>query len=348
MYRLKVNTSRKYTVTVADDFSAFTEEVLPLIKGEKVAIITDDRVAALYPDALDGFLTDKTVYKLVIRHGEKSKNAKNYISLINALAERGFSREDAVIALGGGVVGDLAGFVASTYMRGITLIALPTTLLSMIDSSVGGKTAIDLKYGKNLCGTFYQPSAVYINTQFLKTLPEREIKNGLGETVKYALLSDTVGIKDLEDPTAALTVYKCLKIKRDVVVKDEKENGLRALLNLGHTVGHSVEKLSGFTLPHGVAVAKGLYAAIGVSAILYGLSAEATEKMRKVAALSGVKRGVKYSAEEIAENIFADKKRRGDHIYFVGIKSVGCPSIEKIPIGKLKELLIKAEKELWI
>lgn len=343
MFELKVKTLNEYSITISKDHSTFREKTSLFIKGEKVAIVTDDNVYSLYPDVLDGYFTDKTLVKIVLKHGEKNKNANNYLKIINALAENGFTREDTVVAFGGGVVGDIAAFAASTYMRGITFIAVPTTLLSMIDSSVGGKTAIDLKYGKNLCGTFYQPSAVYICFDFLKTLPEKEMKNGCGELAKYALLSRTITESDLKRPTMR-TVYKCLKIKRDIVGQDEKEKGIRALLNLGHTVGHAIEKLSFYRVSHGIAVANGLVYAIEVSALLYRENSENIRRAFQIVNASGIKFKRRFSAKEISEEIYNDKKRRGSDVLFVTIKAVGEPSVERISVKKLGELLAKAEE----
>lgn len=344
MYELKVCASKNYTVTINDGLDLFRERALPFLAGEKVAIVTDDKVYKLHGGALDKFLTDKKVVKILVKHGEKSKNAKNYLRILNILAENGFTRADAVIAFGGGVVGDLAGFAASTYMRGITLIAVPTTLLAMVDSSVGGKTAIDLDAGKNLCGTFYQPSAVYVNTEFLKTLPRKEVKNGLGEIVKYAFLSDTVTISDIKALNGEL-IYKCLKIKRDVVEKDEKESGDRALLNLGHTVGHAIEKLSGYKLPHGQCVAKGLAYTVAVSERVFGLSEAVTRRMLKL--LDSVKIDLTntFSAEEIAECIKADKKRNAASINFAAVKDVGKAEMVKIKLSELKEIMKEYESK---
>lgn len=337
MYELTVRASRKYKITITQSLRLFGTRVLPFIKGEKVAIVTDDTLYGLYGDVLDGVLSDKRRIKIVIKHGEQSKNADNYLRIINALAENGFTREDTVIAFGGGVIGDLAGFAASTYMRGITLISVPTTLLADVDSSVGGKTAIDLDCGKNLCGTFYQPSAVYINTAFLKTLPAKEMKNGLGEVIKYAFLSDTVKLSDLEKIGGNL-IYKCLKIKRDIVEQDEKESGVRALLNLGHTFGHAIEKLSGYNIPHGACVAKGLVYTIEISKRLYGLSDETVSEMYRLLENAKHDLSCSFSAESLIEQIAADKKRKGDIIEFAALKGIGKAEIAKIKISELKKM----------
>ena len=338
MYEIKVRTSRPYTITVTNRLSAFGEKAVPFLKGEKVAVVSDDNVNGLFGDSLNAFFADKTVIKIVLKHGERSKNAKNYFKIINALAEKGFSREDSVVAFGGGVIGDIAGFAASTYMRGITLISVPTTLLSAVDSSVGGKTAIDLAAGKNLCGTFFQPSAVYINTGFLKTLPKREIKNGLGEIIKYAFLSDTVSAADIERGGEEL-IFKCLEIKRDIVERDEYENGVRAFLNLGHTIGHALEKLSGYKLSHGLCVAKGIVYSIAVSEKLYGLTKDKTDKMFALLKTGKFDLTNPFSAADIKAQLTADKKRRGDLINFVALKDIGRPQIEKISISDLGKII---------
>ncbi len=202
---------------------------------------------------------------------------------------------------------------------------------------MGGKTAIDLDAGKNLCGTFYQPSAVYINTEFLKTLPKKEIKNGLGEVVKYAFLSDSVKKADIKNVDGQL-IYKCLKIKRDIVEKDEKEKGERALLNLGHTFGHAIEKLSGYKLPHGACVVKGLVFSIEISKRLYGLSDKTVCAMYNLLKCAKQNLKTEFSAAELIGQIAADKKRKGDRINFIALKDIANAEIVNIGISELKSM----------
>ena len=249
-----VNASKSYPITIGSGKEVFSD-LDSFARGDKVAVLTDDKVESLYKGFFDGFFKQKSVYKFVIPHGEGSKNAETYIKLMNRLAKCDFTRKDTIVAFGGGVVGDLAAFIASTYMRGIGLIAVPTTILSAVDSSVGGKTAINLDEGKNLCGTFYQPDAVFIDTSFFSTLDGEQISCGYGEIIKYAFLSDSVTMEDIVAPIGEDLVYKCLKIKAEIVESDEKETGARKLLNLGHTIGHAIEKLSGFSISHGDCVA---------------------------------------------------------------------------------------------
>ena len=338
MLKLEVDSSKKYPIFISDGTDGFSE-VTKYAKGKKIAIITDDTVDSLFGGTLDCFFNEKSVYKFVIAHGEASKNAENYIKILNGLVKNGFTRSDTVVAFGGGVVGDLAGFVASTYMRGIGLIAVPTTILSAVDSSVGGKTAINLDEGKNLCGTFYQPDAVYINVGFLSTLPKEQISCGYGEIIKYAFLSDTIKIEDLKGDINEELIYKCLKIKADIVHADEKEKGERKLLNLGHTVGHAIERLSGFSISHGDCVVKGLFAILSVSKRFYGLSDEAYEKALAVISARGHDLENPFSAQEIIVKIKCDKKSGEDFVDAVLIYEDLSARIERIPFEKFRELL---------
>ena len=338
MTELTVKTSsREYPVFVSDSLSSLGK-ALGVMKGEKVAIVTDENVSALYP-LVEGFFGEKSVYKFVIEAGENSKSPENFIKIQNFLAENGFTRSDSVVAFGGGVVGDLAAFCASTYMRGITLVAIPTTILSAVDSSVGGKTAINLDRGKNLCGSFYQPSAVYICTEFFKTLPEREIACGLGEVIKYAFLSDTVTIEDVKGETSVNLIEKCLKIKADIVGRDENERGDRKLLNLGHTVGHAIERLSGFGISHGECVVKGLFAILNISKRYFGLSDNAYERALEVISCRGHDLDIGFSAEEIYGQILSDKKSDGSGVDLVLICEDLSAKIVRVSYIELKELL---------
>ena len=333
MLKLSVSASKNYDITISDNLSALTN-ALKVLKGDKVAVITDDNVNALYKTALDEFLTDKQVFKFVVRAGEDSKNAENYLGILNYLAENGFLRSDGIIALGGGVVGDLAAFAASTYMRGIKLFMIPTSLLSMVDSSVGGKTAINLKTGKNLCGTFYQPDGVYISLDFLKTLPAREVSSGYGEIIKYAFLGD-VTKEDIVKPVSENLIYKCLKIKRDIVESDEKESGARKLLNLGHTVGHAIERLSGFTLSHGDCVIKGLYSALKLSEKINGLTADKYNEAYDIISCKNHDLSCPFTENDIINLIKVDKKSGADSVDFVLINNDLKGEIKKIGFESL-------------
>lgn len=343
MEKISVKASRNYDIYITRGYGELQKAVTPISSAKKIAIITDDNVKNLFAEEFKGKLSvifpRAEIFIFSVPAGEKSKNGENFLTLLEELAKRGFQRKDAVAALGGGVVGDLAGFVASVYMRGIKLFAVPTTFLSAIDSSVGGKTAIDLKEGKNLCGTFYQPHAVYINLDFLKTLPEKEIKNGYGEAVKYALLSKSITKEDLDGGITEELVKKCLEVKREVVEKDEKEGGLRRILNLGHTVGHAIETLAHYELSHGECVAKGIAAAIEVSDALYSLSEEKKAEAYAILNSYPFDLSLGFSAAEICGLIAADKKSEGEFVNFVTIKEAGEPLVEKIAIKEIEKIL---------
>lgn len=339
MQTINVSASKNYDITITRGKDLFLGAVKSIIKGKKIAIITDATVDKLYGNYFDFLETEYSLVKLVIPAGEKEKNGQNFLSLISKLAENGFTRTDTVITLGGGVVGDLGAFVASTYMRGIRLIAVPTTLLSMVDSSVGGKTAIDIPAGKNLCGTFYQPDAVYIDLDFLKTLPEREILCGYGEIIKYVFISKKLTVEDLVSKDIENIVVKSLIIKRDIVQKDEKESGERKLLNFGHTVGHAVEKLANYTLSHGACVVKGMLVAINISAKLYGMNNELVDKMKKVLLSFGHDTAIEYGVDDLIKVMRSDKKSGADYVDFVTVKDIGEAVVERISFDALKGIM---------
>ncbi len=339
MLELKVKTSTKYLITVSSDLNSFEQAVYPYVKGQKVAIITDSNVYTIYGDLIKEKLTQKQVFTYVIDAGENSKSKQKYFELLENLSADGFTRVDTIIAFGGGVIGDLAGFVASTYMRGIAFIQVPTTILSAVDSSVGGKTAINLDNGKNLVGTFYQPKAVYINTEFFKTLPSREIKSGYGEILKYALLSKSISLDLIMNGISEKLVDECLKIKRNIVNLDEKESNLRALLNLGHTVGHAIESLSEYKISHGECVAKGLVFTVKASQKYFNLEDKTVNKMQKILSSYNHDLSCEYSIDEIIKKISFDKKSDGKTVKFVLLKDVGNPIIVNLTFNQIKECI---------
>lgn len=276
MIKLSVNinkSEKSYPIIINDKpVSTIKDDIYTRLEGKKFLVIISEKVEKLYGKEL-GF--DKSE-KFILKDGEQEKNFKNYKKILEHALKLQLTRKDTIIAIGGGVVGDLAGFAASTYMRGINFIQVPTTLLACVDSSVGGKTGIDTNFGKNLVGAFYQPNAVFINTNFLKTLDDRQFKTGMGEVVKYAFieksclcneelnltnfLSDnTKKILTRDLSTLEKLVEICVKLKISVVEKDEKESGLRKILNFGHTYGHAVEKITNYKkFTHGEAIVKGM------------------------------------------------------------------------------------------
>jgi len=271
MKLLKVKTKPSYEILIKENL---LEEIPKDLKENfdfgKIAVITDSKVERLYAEKiLKGF--EKARIKAEVFSfpaGESSKNINTVVELARRLVQKNFDRKDMILALGGGVVGDIAGFLASIYLRGIPYIQVPTTLLSQVDSSVGGKTGVDLPEGKNLIGTFYQPAKVYIDPLVLKTLPEIEIKNGLAEVIKYGCilkrkLFDFLEKKGkeiyrLNPEDVEYIIYESCLAKAYIVSKDEKESGLRRILNFGHTIGHAIETELNYTIPHGLAVSVGM------------------------------------------------------------------------------------------
>ena len=299
--------------------------------AKRYGVISDDRVAGLYGKELLASLAGASIPAELITfpRGEESKNLQTIADLASILAARGFDRGDGLIALGGGVTGDITGFLASIYMRGIPFVQVPTTLLAQVDSSVGGKTGVDIPQGKNLVGTFYQPGAVYIDTEVLQTLPEQELLGGLAEVIKYGVIADAEffgflrdnrdRILGLDEQTISRVIIRCCEIKANVVEQDEKEGGLRRILNFGHTIGHAIEAASDFTLIHGLAVAMGMCAAADLAVHSAGLPAAEAARIRKLIADYGLPTDIPaaFDRQRIKGYLKTDKKTVGGRVFFV-------------------------------
>lgn len=261
-------------------------------------------------------------------------------AILEFLAENQLTRTDMVLALGGGVAGDMAGFAAAVYLRGVEYIQVPTTFLAAIDSSVGGKTAVDLKAGKNMAGSFWQPSLVLCDTSVIAGLPDQIFLDGVAECIKYGILADSSLLDRIstEGCRARIedTIARCVEIKRDAVMADEYDRGQRQLLNLGHTTGHAVERLSGFKISHGRAVAIGLVVAARAAERL-GLTEEAcADKIKNVVAGAGLPVDCPYSPRELAQAALSDKKRGGESISLVIPKKIGKCELHRIPVEELE------------
>ena len=344
MTTIQVKASRSYEVKIGRGLLAsLGGEAADLVRGRTAAIVSDSNVTPLYLDRVKtsleaaGFRTCEFVFPA----GESSKNGGTYLNLLEFLAEHQVTRSDTLVALGGGVVGDLTGFAAATFLRGIDFIQLPTTLLAAVDASVGGKTAIDLKNGKNLAGAFYQPRLVLCDLDTLDTLPDDIFADGCAEVIKYGMILDSELYHTLQtipfDRDAV--VARCVGIKRDVVQQDEYDNGLRGLLNFGHTFGHAIEKLSSFAVSHGEAVAKGMVIAARM-APLCGLC-DVAEELSALLLRYGFDISCCYSAEEIYNALLSDKKRRGGNITVVLPRTVGDCTLVQLPVEELGRLLKK-------
>lgn len=343
---IRINASRSYEVRIG---SGLLERAGSLIREAlgpcRALVVSDSNVWPLYGEKLRESLAKSGIDAgtFVFEAGEQSKNLQSYERLAEELCQRKLSRSDIVIALGGGVCGDLAGFAAATYARGMKLCMMPTSLLAMVDSSVGGKTAIDLAGGKNMLGCFYQPHLVLCDVDALKTLPEAEYENGCAEIIKYAMLDS----RALFDGILAAPVNEayeevisaCVDRKRAFVEADERDTGERMKLNLGHTLGHAAEKLSNYRIPHGRAVAMGM-AAIARAACAHGLCGRETlDALLKALESYHLPCDMPYSAGELASAALGDKKSSGDAISLIVPRRVGACDILRLP---------KAELENWI
>ena len=322
------------------------EYISKIISPAKAAILTDSNVEPLYGDTLEITLKNAGFEpkRFVIPAGEGSKCADSYISFLSFLAENEISRSDIIVALGGGVVGDLAGFAAATYLRGIRFVQIPTTLLAMVDSSVGGKTAIDIPQGKNLVGAFYQPSLVLCDPDTLKTLPESVFNDGCAEVIKYGIINDRPLFDKLRSPIWQQIddiIENCVKDKRDVVDADERDTGVRQLLNLGHTAAHSIEVLSNFEISHGSAVAIGT-AIVARSAAALGHCpvSDALEIVDMLRSYS-LPTECPFSASELATVAHRDKKRSGTSINLIVPFGIGNTKIVKTNLSLLEDFFAK-------
>ncbi|MBQ4066605.1 MAG: 3-dehydroquinate synthase [Clostridia bacterium] len=338
---VKVSASREYDVIIGGGILSAADGYIEKALGgrPRLAVITDDRVNSLHGESLERALSGFDTVKFVFKNGEASKNIRVYGEILEFLAENSITRTDAIVAFGGGVVGDMAGFAASTFLRGIRFVQIPTTLLAMVDSSVGGKTAIDLLAGKNLCGTFWQPSLVLCDWHLLSTLTDEIFSDGMAEVIKYGIIRDRELFERLllggvrEDPEAVIA--RCVSIKRDVVNEDERDTGVRALLNFGHTAAHGIEKLSNYEITHGRAVGAGMVIAARGAASRGICSDSVTEDIIKAVRLYGLCDKCDFSAEEISEVSLSDKKRAGGSITLVLPERIGSCILKKIPVEDL-------------
>lgn len=340
---LKVNASSKYQIVIANGIlSTVGERLLNISAPCTVAVITDDIVDKLYSSVVISSLTEKNfkVVKYVFPNGEGSKNLDTYAEIINFLAQNELTRTDIIVALGGGVVGDMAGFAAATYLRGVKYVQIPTTLLSQVDSSIGGKTAVDLEKGKNLVGAFKQPSLVLCDTETLKTLSKEIYLDGMGEVCKYAVLDKKVfNLLSKDEYNLADLIYLCLDYKRKIVQKDEFEKNKRKLLNLGHTIGHAIEKLGEYKILHGVAVAMGLKIMLEGAKNKGLLSANEYAKIISLISKMELLLECPFSKEQILSAIGSDKKRKGNKISLVVPYGIQKVKIEDVALDDVKEYI---------
>ena len=335
---VRVPASSSYEVKIGNGLlQSLGAEAAKLTRG-KVLVVTDENVAPLYLSAAYRSLHEAglAVSTISLPAGEATKSPEYYLKLLNLLAEKQFTRSDLLVALGGGVMGDLTGFVAATYLRGVPLIQVPTTLLSMVDSSVGGKSAIDLPAGKNLVGAFYQPHLVLCDIDSLNTLPQEVFSDGCAEVIKTAILFDGELFAHLQEKGTAFdrgyVITACVRHKRDVVCADEFDRGERQKLNLGHTIAHGIEKESGYLISHGRAVAAG-------TAMMARACCKDRDAIVALLLQFDLPVTTEFSAPTLAKAALADKKRSGDTVTLVVPHAIGDCRLEKVPVAQLETII---------
>lgn len=344
--------SRSYDVVVGRDLlTGAGERVRAACGGEKAYVVTDANVMPHYGKALRRSLkaAGYETHGSVIAPGEPSKCAEVWASLTDHVADAGLTRDDVVVALGGGVVGDLAGFVAATYLRGCQVVQVPTSLLAMVDSSVGGKTAIDIEAGKNLVGAFLQPSLVLADVDCLATLSKEQLTDSCGEVIKHAVLADPelfawisehpVNAAGTGPELMAHLVARNVEIKRDVVNADERERGLRQTLNLGHTIGHAIEAASGYAQGHGSCVAAGLVCMARATEAEGWSDPAYTRQLTACVEAHGLPTTTSYDPETLYDFATHDKKRHGDSVNVVVARRPGDVEVRKVSLDTLRELI---------
>ncbi len=329
MKSVTVNASKTYEVWIGEGlFARAGERISPVCGGKAAMLVTDDNVERLYADEVEASLraAGYRTARFVFPNGERSKTMETYASLLGALARARLTRADVIVALGGGVTGDMAGFAAATYLRGVSFVQMPTTLLAMVDSSVGGKTAIDLPEGKNLAGAFYQPDLVLCDTAALKTLSHGVFQDGCAEMIKHGVILNDELFTLLKEPIAGRMddiVARNVEIKRDIVAQDERETGIRQILNFGHTLGHGVEKCSEYRVTHGQAVAIGMVI-VSRGAFRMGICGgdcynEIVEAVRRYK----LPAETEFTPEQLIEAASFDKKRSGGYITLILPERIG-------------------------
>ena len=339
MKEIHIHASAPYCVTVGDGaLSLLGETAKRAVKGRTAMVVSETTVFPLYGQTAVAALEHAgfTVYSHVFPAGEASKCGAAFLDLLNDLAAHHLTRSDLVVALGGGVTGDLTGFAAACYLRGVSYIQIPTTLLAMVDSSVGGKTAIDLPAGKNLCGAFHQPVAVLCDTALLKTLPQEIFRDGCAEVIKYGVLAGRALFDRLAPGTIDFTIVAaCIDEKRKYVEADEFDNGTRQFLNLGHTLGHAVEQESNFALSHGQAVSIGMVL-IARAAARLGLSSRGcAEEIEEKLTSFGLPTKTDMAPQAILAAALGDKKRRGDRVTLVVPRDIGDCILHPVAVSEL-------------
>ncbi len=343
MRKVLIKASKKYEVLIEKGLLKKSGELIShYAGGDSAVIVTDENVAGIYADIVEKSLKEAkiNVFKFVAPAGEKAKSTETYMNLINFLAQKSLNKNDVIVSLGGGTVGDLSGFAASTYLRGINYVQIPTTFLASIDSSVGGKTALNLKEGKNLMGSFYHPCAVICDTQTFDTLPKKVYNEAYGELIKYAMIADRSLFETIKGEfNIESTIERCVSIKNRIISLDEYDKGIRRLLNFGHTIGHAVEILSDFSVPHGYAVSVGMNIITNCS-VKKGISDEkCLEELNNMQKRFNLPTKCEYDLDSVFDVILHDKKRKKDKITAVLPQKIGKCILKEFTLDDFKEFL---------
>lgn len=342
MKRLKISAETECELMFVDEFNELCKPIFDLAYGHHVFIITDDTVSSLYLDRIEQMLRQHSIIfsSLVLPQGELTKSIDGLSSVYRFLISNAAGRKDLILNLGGGMISDLGGFAAATYMRGIEYINIPTTLLGMVDSGFGGKTAINFEGSKNIIGSFHSAAITIIYPEFLYTLPDSEIKSGMGEVIKYTLISNDVTLPLASVVPSLELILNCCKVKSHYVELDALDNGKRKILNFGHTFGHAFEAGSHFSLSHGEAIGLGMLAAVRfgnfIAATPRNIEVELRQRLEAYAMPTDYSPYISSAIEELTH----DKKNNAGLIDMIFLKDIGIPFIMKVPVEKAKEFLI--------
>tara|TARA_E500000331_G_scaffold138353_2_gene135200 strand:- start:133191 stop:134270 length:1080 start_codon:yes stop_codon:yes gene_type:complete len=345
--------NKSYDIFIGSDLLSNKRIFDDNITSDQILIVTNEKIAPIYLRKIETTLGKKNIVSVILKDGEDKKTIDSFSEIIDKLIENKFNRESYILALGGGVIGDVAGFAASSYQRGINYIQIPTTLLAQVDSSIGGKTAVNHKKAKNMIGAFYQPKCVISDINTLQTLPKREFLSGLAEVIKHSLIMDykffTWLEKNIEklikhdEESLVFTIKRNCELKSSIVAEDEKEKGIRALLNLGHTFGHAIETITGYNkLLHGEAVSIGICIASKISNKLGLLDNNSLERIINIFQKAQLPTYIdKINLEELIESMYLDKKIDLSGLRLILLNDIGKASIKKAPDKKNLLSLIK-------
>ena len=346
MKTVKVQSSRPYDIIIEkgaiNDVAKFIPDILSAPR--KICVITDSTVRTQYAEVVTASLRNAgyDTFKILFPSGEHSKNLTTYSNMLDALSDEAFTRGDLILALGGGTVGDIAGFVAGTYMRGVNYIYVPTTLLAIIDSSLGGKTGLNLIGGKNLAGIFWTPSVVIVDPLVLETLPEDNLRDGLAEALKFAIISDSSLVTPIKDRNYSYIIDRCISIKRPLVEVDEYDTGLRQLLSFGALIGNAIEKLSSYSTSHGEAIAVGMVAEARAAYNAGYSKVDVTSEIENTLNDFGFDTEINYKGEDLYRLALLDKKIRDGFVNIIVPDVIGKCSIRKITLPELENYVMSA------